>query len=870
MDDEFPDPDEEYDLLHEDDYDVLRELDGDRKETSSVSNTLKPIDSSLKTVQNQLSVPLELENSQKSTVYVPSSQNEISYNGAGGKKRSFNELCSETAHLLGQDVSVFENDAGHQEKRPRWDSEDSVIKVILAAKQMLHEASHKPYRTSLNDKKTNSISLRVPSWNFVAVTRRFDSQRLYIKVRDENNDIKISARPIVGLTLIPYSRLKAEAEEILTKINSRLEIPQIVPNNHIYADDQLWVEKYKPHKYMELLSDESVNRDFLHWLKLWDKIVFNRDPVEPHKVKQEPPTFGSKKFDRNKSIEGLDSDGFPIHRIALISGPPGLGKTTLAHIAAKHAGYNVVEMNASDDRGPEAFRTALLASTQMKAVMGADPRPNCLVLDEIDGAPAASIDILIKFVQGKLSARGKRRTGSERNVKGCRRPIVCICNELYTPSLRALRQFAYVIAVPEISVEQLAERLMEIVQKEGIEASEGALLQLAEKSGCDIRACLGVLQFSGSGKFTESSMTAIKDVKKGLFDAMKEILKIPYHSTGPLPIRERVNNVLKTVASSESDRLAQGIFHNYLAVSADKLFIVSGSLNWFRFIDEISSMVMSRQTWSLMPYLNYAFVYWHLNLAVAKTPKLSFPFVVIEVNQKLAKNKGTLESSQRASGFDILTLTLDIAPFLPVLLAPKLRSVAGQLFSNVEKDDLARLVNSMLDLGLSLVQERAVDGKYEYRLEPNLIEIGSFPECKVRRTLPYPVQQIVAQELEIQRLRRNEMENAVFEKKYRANIKTKQESEKLQEPRKSEPKPTEIQTSPDVPNHLKKLKPIVPDETSPGKERDFFGQIVQREDTLQNSEQKFAEPLLEGGFWFNYTEGFSNAVRHDVFMEDLL
>ena len=27
------------------------------------------------------------------------------------------------------------------------------------------------------------------------------------------------------------------------------------------------------------------------------------------------------------------------------------------------------------------------AATQMKAVMGADPRPNCLIIDEIDGAP---------------------------------------------------------------------------------------------------------------------------------------------------------------------------------------------------------------------------------------------------------------------------------------------------------------------------------------------------------------------------------------------------------------------------------------------------------------------------------------------------
>jgi len=32
--------------------------------------------------------------------------------------------------------------------------------------------------------------------------------------------------------------------------------------------------------------------------------------------------------------------------VALLSGPPGLGKTTLAHIVAQHAGYNVIEMNA--------------------------------------------------------------------------------------------------------------------------------------------------------------------------------------------------------------------------------------------------------------------------------------------------------------------------------------------------------------------------------------------------------------------------------------------------------------------------------------------------------------------------------------------
>ncbi|NWR26323.1 CTF18 protein, partial [Emberiza fucata] len=39
----------------------------------------------------------------------------------------------------------------------------------------------------------------------------------------------------------------------------------------------LWVDKFTPQRYMELLSDDYTNRCLLKWLKLWDTVVFGKD-----------------------------------------------------------------------------------------------------------------------------------------------------------------------------------------------------------------------------------------------------------------------------------------------------------------------------------------------------------------------------------------------------------------------------------------------------------------------------------------------------------------------------------------------------------------------------------------------------------------
>ncbi|KAK7111680.1 hypothetical protein V1264_011274 [Littorina saxatilis] len=648
--------------------------------------------------------------------------------------------------------------------------------------------------------------------------------------------------------------------------------------------EALWVERYTPKCYMDLLSEEAVNRMLLHWLKQWDYVVFDRDvPVvkDKQKVKDKDTSNNKwKKFQPEVSSE-LDQFKRPVQKVALLSGPPGLGKTTLAHIVAKHAGYNVVEINASDDRSVEAFTNKIEAATQMRAVMGADPRPNCLIIDEIDGAPQAAVNVLLNILKRPEGAAGTtKRKKKEGDM--LLRPVICICNDLYTPALRLLRQQALVMTFPPTESTRLASRLSEIVRQEELKADLNTLMALCERTDNDIRSCLNTLQFIRK-RHKELTLRTIqtmsvgqKDSHKSLFSVWKDIFTMPrpkrnrfvsiYDLTEGKSDSLQLNAASPTArfqhilslaqATGEYERVTQGLFENYLEAKSKDPHLVGLNLStdWLCFVDGINQYTMHKQDYGLMRYVPFLPVAFHMMYASFVPPRISFPHVQFEAQQQMNKVTNLVASMLTdmtplvRKFVNLRTLTLDLLPPLLDILQPTLRPVNTQLYSSREKEELAHLVHVMINYNMTYRQERSPEGQYIYVLDPNVEEVVRFSGLKQRRQLTYGAKQLIAREIELEKMRRNEAANF-----------------------------SELQTPSRIPNHKQSLEAKPVREEKP--RTNFFAGFTRKkreQSTIPDEAQKEKKDkapeknVLDTVIWFHFKEGYSNAVRKNVKMQDLL
>jgi len=189
----------------------------------------------------------------------------------------------------------------------------------------------------------------------------------------------------------------------------------------------------------------------------------------------------------------------------MLHGPAGLGKTTLAHVAAAHAGYRPHEVNASDDRSAKALGEAVVNAMSSRTLHG-DKRPNLIILDEIDGAEKSAVAVVAAMLDAQLKSHRKKKTGDGAAPKKGRGaapallcPIIVIANDPYAPNLRELRSrsvmFEFKPSASSSSGGRLVARLRAVASAEGLDVQDYQLSKLAEQCGNDVRACLNTLQF---------------------------------------------------------------------------------------------------------------------------------------------------------------------------------------------------------------------------------------------------------------------------------------------------------------------------------------------------------------------------------------
>ncbi|CAN7994298.1 unnamed protein product [Ixodes hexagonus] len=655
------------------------------------------------------------------------------------------------------------------------------------------------------------------------------------------------------------------------------------------AAASLWVEKYRPRHFMELLSDDGVNRTLLQWLKLWDCVVFGRNAKpKPRQEKAQQPGAGNNTFVKKylpELSQELDEHKRPQQKVVLLYGPPGLGKTTLAHVIAEHAGYNVVELNASDDRSPEVFKTTLEAATQMRAVLGHNPRPNCLVIDEIDGAPAASINVLVNMIKsgGTTNAgAGKKRTKKESGP--LLRPVICICNELYAPALRPLRQMALALHFPQTAKTRLASRLQEIMRRERMKGDTAAVLALCDKAGNDVRSCLSTLQFVQSRKH-QLTVTDVrtfnvgqKDVQRGLFSVLQEVFQKPRNDSmqsTPRPWQRRRNLASNLVHSAQAfgdyEKFVQALFDNYVHVNfKDPNFQTQGP-EWLCFVDGLLNTVHHLQNYSLYPYLPYVAAAFHCAFSVLPYTKMVFQNSFLEARAKetqLSNILASLWAETSAQSHCFLkgdTLVLDVLPWLMGILQPTIRPVNTQLFSAEERQQLQQVISVMASFNLTYHQARTADGVYQYALEPGIDEVTRFPGVAQPPQMTYATKQLIAREVSPARIYSSD-ECTVYERG--AHIRGA--SQKIIDDHLSD---SELSLRRDVQcaqllNTTRERWPNLVSEPSSDETDDAAENKLAIFEIVGTP--RYGGSPASSQIYYQFKEGFSNAVRRTVRMKDLL
>ncbi|KAG6853528.1 hypothetical protein C0991_003448 [Blastosporella zonata] len=226
---------------------------------------------------------------------------------------------------------------------------------------------------------------------------------------------------------------------------------------------QLWTTRYAPQSMKEICGNKAQVEKLQLWLHEW----------------QDSKKAGFKKPGKN---------GMNVYRAVMITGSPGIGKTTSAHLCAKVEGYTPIELNASDARSKKLVENGMnVNNSSLDKFVGSHDTNSlgvtitdrtCLIMDEVDGMSSGD-----RGGVGALNAL----------IKKSQVPIICIANDRQAQKLKPLMATTYNMSFQKPQAAAVRSRILTIAFKEKMKIPANVIDQLVAGAQSDIRQVLNML-----------------------------------------------------------------------------------------------------------------------------------------------------------------------------------------------------------------------------------------------------------------------------------------------------------------------------------------------------------------------------------------
>ena len=295
----------------------------------------------------------------------------------------------------------------------------------------------------------------------------------------------------------------------------------------------MWSEKYRPQNFLDLVGNEEARKLFVEWFSNWKKGI---KPI-------------------------------------LLVGPPGTGKTTMANIAAKEFGYDLISLNASDVRNKSNIQEILTPVLGNQTILGAP----MIFIDEVDGVHGrgdyGGVEAIIKILK-------------EPTV-----PIILAANSSTSDKMKNIKKVVKVIEIKPLPPRLLRLYLNKILKMENAKLSPGSLIKLISEARGDLRSMINSTQalVTGFNPPTEKSFESL-DIEEGINAFYKansiDEARIVLYSLRVDP-REKINSFYSSIISSN---IAPDEMQQFLEIISEA--------------DMLYGKIMKTQEWRLLRYLD--------------------------------------------------------------------------------------------------------------------------------------------------------------------------------------------------------------------------------------------------------------------------